>query len=140
MARCAVSSGSRSYAGVMPDKIVLAGIHKNFTTDDGVLPVIANVDLAVADGEFVPIVGPSGCGKTTLLNIIAGFVRPDSGDVKIDGVPRNGPNPRGIVISQRGSVFPWLTVQQNVMFGLHGSQPEKRALADHYAAVVGLKG
>src|SRR5262245_24745627 len=118
MARCAASSGSRSCGGGMPDKIALGGIHKSFTTDDGILPVIGRMDLAVADGEFVAIVGPSGCGKTTLLNIVAGFVHPDGGDVKIDGVPRNGPNPRGIVISQRGSVFPWLTVQQNVMFGL----------------------
>src|SRR5262245_51848060 len=112
----------------MPDKIVLAGVHQSYNTDQGVRTDMSNVDLAVADGEFVASVGPSGCGKTTLLNIIAGFVKADRGEVKIDGVPRNGPNPRGIVISQRGSVFPWLTVQQNVMFGLHGSQPEKRAL------------
>jgi ABC-type nitrate/sulfonate/bicarbonate transport system ATPase subunit len=124
----------------MPDKIVLAGVSKSFATDTGTVPVIAGIDLTVADGEFVAIVGPSGCGKTTLVNIVAGFVQPDRGEVKIDGVPRNGPNPRGIVISQRGSVFPWLTVRQNVMFGLGGSLPEKQALADHYASVVGLKG
>jgi ABC-type nitrate/sulfonate/bicarbonate transport system ATPase subunit len=98
----------------------------------------------VADGEFVAIVGPSGCGKSTLLNIIAGFERPDHGVVRVDGAPLAGPSAKGIVISQHGSVFPWLTVRQNLMFGLsgdsHGSPGERAALADHYAAMVGLKG
>jgi ABC-type nitrate/sulfonate/bicarbonate transport system ATPase subunit len=59
----------------------------------------------------------------------------------VNGVPVHGPSPRGILISQHGSVFPWLTVQQNLMFGLNGrEQAQRRALADHYAALVGLKG
>jgi|SRR5882672_480554 len=124
----------------MPDKIALVDVRKSFPTAKGTLPVIGGVDLTVAEGEFVAIVGPSGCGKTTLLNIVAGFVRPDQGQVTVDGVPRNGPGPDGIVISQRGSVFPWLTVRQNLMFGLNGRRPDKKALADHYAAVVGLTG
>jgi ABC-type nitrate/sulfonate/bicarbonate transport system ATPase subunit len=95
----------------------------------------------VGDGEFVAIVGPSGCGKTTLMNMIVGFVQPDSGTILIDGTPRAEPNAKGILISQQGSIFPWLTVQQNLMFGLN-DQPEatRRDLADHYAAMVGLKG
>jgi ABC-type nitrate/sulfonate/bicarbonate transport system ATPase subunit len=107
------------------------------------LPVIGGVSFSVADGEFVAIVGPSGCGKSTLMNIIAGFERGDEGTVAIDGVPVTGPSPKGIVISQHGSVFPWLTVQQNLMFGLQGEdhgEGGKAALADHYAAMVGLKG
>ena len=75
------------------------------------------------------------------MNIIAGFERPDSGEVRVDGAPLDGPSPKGIVISQHGSVFPWLTVQQNLMFGLNGNgHGDKVALADHYAAMVGLKG
>jgi len=124
----------------MPAKIVLEGIRKSFQTDKGPLQVIGGIDFSVASGEFVAFVGPSGCGKTTLLNIAAGFIRPDHGSVTIDGAPRNGPSPQGIVISQRGSVFPWLTVQQNLMFGLNGRHPDKKALADHYAGVVGLTG
>jgi ABC-type nitrate/sulfonate/bicarbonate transport system ATPase subunit len=117
------------------------GLSKGFTTDQGRLQVIDGVSLDVADGEFVAIVGPSGCGKTTLMNILAGFDRGDAGVVSIDGAARNGPSSKGILISQHGSVFPWLTVQQNLMFGLNGLAPAQKALlADHYAAIVGLKG
>ncbi len=121
-----------------PDKkIVVDAISKSF----GALPVIDRVSLEIRDGEFVAIVGPSGCGKSTLLNIIAGFERPDRGAVRIDGLERIGPSPKGIMISQHGSVFPWLTVQQNLMFGLNGAnRRDKMELADRYTAMVGLKG
>jgi ABC-type nitrate/sulfonate/bicarbonate transport system ATPase subunit len=124
----------------MATKIVVKDITKNYSTAKGPLNVIGDINFTVDDGEFVAIVGPSGCGKTTLLNIIAGFVRPDQGQVAVDGVPRYGPSPKGIVISQQGSVFPWLTVQQNLMFGLNGYHPDKKELADRYASMVGLKG
>jgi ABC-type nitrate/sulfonate/bicarbonate transport system ATPase subunit len=124
----------------MAAKIAVHNISKSYATDKGALHVIGGIDFDVGHGEFVAIVGPSGCGKTTLLNIIAGFDRPDQGSVAIDGVVRNGPSPNGIVISQRGSVFPWLTVQQNLMFGLNGKRRDKKALADHYAAMVRLTG
>src|SRR4051794_11455290 len=118
-------------------KIVVEGISKSF----GALPVIDQVSFDVRDGEFVAIVGPSGCGKSTLLNVIAGFERPDRGAVRIDGAERLGPSPKGIMISQQGSVFPWLTVRQNLMFGLSGAAGhDKRKLADRYAAMVGLEG
>jgi len=125
----------------MPAKIIVKDVKKSFASDKGLLKVVAGVSFTVADGELVAIVGPSGCGKSTLLNIIAGFDRPDHGNVTVDGALRNGPSPKGIAISQHGSVFPWLTVQQNLMFGLNGSgHGNKEALADHYAAMVGLKG
>ncbi len=122
-------------------RIAVAGLRKGFASAKGVLPVIDDVSFDVADGEFVAIVGPSGCGKSTLMNIVAGFERPDHGAVRVDGTPQTGPSAKGIVISQHGSVFPWLTVQQNLMFGLNGDgHGDKVALADHYAAMVGLKG
>ena len=122
-------------------KIAIAGVKKGFDTDAGRLPVVDGFTLSVADGEFVAIVGPSGCGKSTLMNIVSGFEKPDEGSVLIDGAPLRGPSPKGIVISQHGSVFPWLTVRENLMFGLNGKgHGDKAALADHYAAVVGLKG
>jgi ABC-type nitrate/sulfonate/bicarbonate transport system ATPase subunit len=121
----------------MDAKISVNQIKKNFNA----LPVVDGVDFSVADGEFVAIVGPSGCGKSTLMKIVAGFEHPDEGSVAIDGKPMTRPSPKGIVISQHGSVFPWLTVQQNLMFGLNGdNHGDKAALADHYAEMVGLKG
>jgi ABC-type nitrate/sulfonate/bicarbonate transport system ATPase subunit len=122
-------------------KIAVEGISKSFVSTSGALPVVNSVSFNIDDGEFVAMVGPSGCGKSTLLNIIAGFERQDRGTVKIDGVESVGPSPKRITISQHGSVFPWLTVQQNLMFGLNGGgHADKAALADHYAAMVGLKG
>ena len=122
-------------------KIDVNNLRKGFDSDKGALQVVDGVSFQVADGEFVAIVGPSGCGKSTLMKMIAGFVAPDSGQVAIDGVSRNKPGSQGILISQHGSVFPWLTVQQNLMFGLNDhTMSEKIAIADHYAAIVGLKG
>jgi ABC-type nitrate/sulfonate/bicarbonate transport system ATPase subunit len=125
----------------MPVKISVKDLKKSFATDQGPLPVVDGVSFDVADGEFVAVVGPSGCGKSTLMSIIAGFDRPDQGSVVVEGTDRGGPSSKGILISQHGSVFPWLTVRQNLMFGLNGrATDEKEQLADHYAAIVGLKG
>jgi ABC-type nitrate/sulfonate/bicarbonate transport system ATPase subunit len=125
----------------MPTRIRVDGISKSFETEQGTLHVLDDISLEVADGETVAIVGPSGCGKSTLMGILAGFGTPDRGTVSIDGVVQTKPSSRGILISQNGSVFPWLTVQQNLMFGLVGREDdEKKRLADHYAEMVGLKG
>jgi ABC-type nitrate/sulfonate/bicarbonate transport system ATPase subunit len=121
-------------------KIRVQNVRKGFDADKGRLEVIADLDFGVRDGEFVAIVGPSGCGKTTLMNIMAGFLAPDSGAVLVDGKPRLKPNPKGVLITQQGSVFPWLTVKQNLLFGLPDELPNREALADEYAALVGLKG
>lgn len=125
----------------MRTKIEVKNIKKSFGANGTRLPVVDGVDFTVGDGEFVAIVGPSGCGKSTLMNMIAGFIDPDEGAIVIDGAARAKPNPKGILISQHGSVFPWLTVRENLMFGLNGhAQPDKEGLADHYASIVGLKG
>ena len=125
----------------MADKVTVRGLSKAFPTRQGPLPVLEGIDFSVAEGEFVAIVGPSGCGKTTLLNIIAGFERPDRGEVMVDGMPVRGPSPKGIVMSQQGSVFPWLTVRGNLTFGLDGQpEAERRRIADHYITLVGLQG
>src|SRR3954468_1079385 len=116
----------------MPTKISLQGVRKSFATDKGRLEVIDDLNFDVADGEFVAIVGPSGCGKTTLMNIMAGFLASDSGGVHVDGALREGPNRKGIMITQQGSVFPWLTVRQNLLFGLEEQNPERESLAQQY--------
>lgn len=123
----------------MRTKIEVREVAKGFTSEKGHLGVIENISFSVQDGEFVAIVGPSGCGKTTLLNLLAGFIRPDAGAVIVDGAPQLRPTSRGILISQQGSVFPWLTVRENLMFGLNG-HAQSTSMADHYADIVGLKG
>jgi ABC-type nitrate/sulfonate/bicarbonate transport system ATPase subunit len=124
------------------EKIVVEAVTKAFATDGGALSVVDGVSFEVAEGEFVAIVGPSGCGKTTLLHMIAGLERPDAGRILVDGAPVVAASANGILISQHGSVFPWLNVRRNLMFGLNGALApgEKAMLADRYAAMVGLTG
>ena len=124
----------------MPAKISVAGLAKSFARNGSEMRVVDGIDFSVGEGEFVALVGPSGCGKTTLLHIMAGFMQPDSGQVTVDGMPVVGPSPNRILISQQGSVFPWLTVRRNLMFGLRDHPDEAARLADHYAGVVGLAG
>ena len=103
--------------------------------------VLEGVDLGVRRGEFVCIVGPSGCGKTTLLNIIGGFLAPTRGQVLVEGEAVRGPDRRRIFIFQEGGVFPWLTVRDNIGFGLLALRPADRArVVDRYVAMVGLAG
>lgn len=124
----------------MADKIVIQKIEKGFLSGKTKQAVVDGIDLTIKDGEFIALVGPSGCGKSTLMKMIAGFETPDSGSILIDGIERKKSNPNGILISQHGSVFPWLTVQQNLMFGLNDDKIDKVAVANHYAELVGLKG
>src|SRR5450432_586677 len=89
-----------------------------FQSDGKSTPVLDDVNLEVGQGEFLCIVGPSGCGKSTLLSTIAGFLSPTSGEVRIDGEAVSGPDPRRIFVFQERGVFPWLTVEGNIAFGL----------------------
>jgi len=103
--------------------------------------VLEGIDLEVHRGAFVCIVGPSGCGKTTLLNLIAGFVRPTRGELLVQGEPVSGPDPRRVYIFQECGIFPWLTVQDNIGFGLHRlMRPEQKAIVERYVEMVGLVG
>ena len=125
----------------MRSKLEVHDLQKSFESDRGRLAVVKDLSFTVRDGEFVAIVGPSGCGKTTLMNMMAGFVRPDAGSILVNGLHRAKPDSKGILITQHGSVFPWLTVRENLMFGLNGHAPANKAgIADRYAAIVGLKG
>jgi ABC-type nitrate/sulfonate/bicarbonate transport system ATPase subunit len=112
-----------------------------FTRDGKSTPVLEDISLEVADGEFVCLLGPSGCGKSTLLSTMAGFLLPTSGEVKIDGEVVRGPDPRRIFVFQERGVFPWLTVEGNIAFGLfHLTRPERQQRIAHYIKMVGLEG
>jgi NitT/TauT family transport system ATP-binding protein len=103
--------------------------------------VLQKISLEVCEGEFVCILGPSGCGKSTLLNVIGGFLKPAAGGVMIDGEPVNGPDPRRIFVFQERGVFPWLTVEGNIAFGLFRlSRAQRAERIAHYVKLVGLTG
>jgi ABC-type nitrate/sulfonate/bicarbonate transport system ATPase subunit len=103
--------------------------------------VLERVSFEVREGEFVCIVGPSGCGKSTLLNIIAGFLNCTAGEVFVEGSAVAGPDPRRIFVFQENGVFPWLTVHENIEFGLLKKSPVERArIVAHYVDMVGLHG
>ena len=90
----------------------------SFETPKGRLNVVDNVSYAINDGDFIAVIGPSGCGKTTMMSMLAGFQKPTTGKVLFDGAPVAGPGPERGVIFQEYGVFPWLTVKQNIAFGL----------------------
>ena len=122
-------------------KVSIRGLDMTFRVEGKEIPVLENIDLDVREGEFVCILGPSGCGKSTLLNIVGGFLEPTAGTVTIDGERVHGPDPRRIFVFQERGVFPWLTVEGNIGFGL-GKLPagERRRRIDHYVRLVGLTG
>ncbi len=112
-----------------------------FNRDAQSTGVLQDVSLEVGEGEFVCLLGPSGCGKTTLLNILAGFLSPTSGKVTVDGERVTGPDPRRIFVFQERGVFPWLTVEGNVGFGLFRlPAAERERKVAHYIKMVGLEG
>jgi ABC-type nitrate/sulfonate/bicarbonate transport system ATPase subunit len=105
------------------------------------ISVLENINLAVADSEFVCLLGPSGCGKSTLLNTMAGFISPTRGEVRVDNKIVQGPDPRRIFVFQERGVFPWLTVEGNIAFGLANlTREERERRIAHYVQMVGLQG
>ncbi|HSB46810.1 MAG TPA: ABC transporter ATP-binding protein [Candidatus Bilamarchaeum sp.] len=123
-------------------KIRLEGVCKEFAMRNGTLTALEGIDLEVHEGEFLCIVGPSGCGKSTLLNIIAGLVKPDRGRVLVGGKEVAGPGPDRVVMFQESALFPWLSVIQNVEFGLRMkggfSKEETRERAKKHLKMVRL--
>ena len=118
-------------------KVRFSHINHSFAS----MHVLEDVSLDVKEGEFVCLLGPSGCGKSTLLNIVGGFLTPSSGEVTIDGERVTEPDPRRIFVFQERGVFPWLTVEENIGFGLFRlSDSEKRERIAHYVQLVGLQG
>jgi NitT/TauT family transport system ATP-binding protein len=122
-------------------KVRIRNVSMTFPSKHGPVKVLDDVSLDVREGEFVCFLGPSGCGKSTLLNIVGGFLRPDGGEALIDGQPIDGPDPRRIFVFQERGVFPWLTVEGNVGFGLQALPAEERTRrVAHYIDLVGLGG
>ena len=114
-----------------------------FQTDSGPLRVVDRISLTVHENEFIAIVGPSGCGKTTLMNIAAGFVKPSAGRATLDGKIIEGPGrDRGVIFQEYG-VFPWLSVKDNILFGLRLRSSrvpasEREQVCGRYLELMGL--
>lgn len=103
---------------------------------------LQNVSLDIGGGELMSVLGPSGCGKTTLLNIVAGFLAPTSGDIILNGAKVHGPGPERGMVFQQGALFEWMNVRENVAFGPNmKGMPRKESdgIVDHLLEVVGLR-
>jgi len=125
--------------------ITLDAVCKVFPGHRGAPPTTAleAVSTTVRDGEFVTVVGPSGCGKTTLLHLVAGFEQPSGGRILRDGEPIRAPGRDRAVVFQRAALFPWLTVEQNVAFGLtlrYGPRGVDRRRVQEMIEIMGLSG
>jgi len=124
-------------------EIALHQVHYAYETKGQTVPVLENVNITIAPGEFVCILGKSGCGKTTLLRLIAGLQLPQQGSIRIDGEIVSAPGTDRAVVFQNYALFPWMTAQKNVQFGIrqakkHLSRMECRRLAEEYLEQVGM--
>ena len=126
---------------MMQQKIVFNNVTRRFYLRDNTFVALDRFSLDVADGEFITVVGPSGCGKSTALNIAAGLLAPSDGEVLVDGHTVEGPGPERGMIFQQYALFPWLTVRENVEFGLRvKGEPaaRRREKASYFIDLVGL--
>jgi len=129
--------------GIRAKRAQFEHVSLSFDTPKGRLNVVEDVNYDINDGDFIAVIGPSGCGKTTMMSMLAGFQKPTTGNVLFDGAPVKGPGPERGVIFQEYGVFPWLTVKQNIAFGLnlkanHVPASERDEICDHYLELMGL--
>ena len=122
-------------------ELEINNLNKSFPTKDGELLVLENINMKVYKNEFACIVGASGCGKSTLLNIIAGLNQQTSGEILLEGRPVNGPGADRGMVFQNYTLYPWLTVAENIEFGLKLKgipSLERKEQVNHYIEIVGL--
>jgi NitT/TauT family transport system ATP-binding protein len=142
--RRAASDPFREHAPVRAGevKISLQGVSRNYAGEQGAhIVALQDISLDVRSGEFLCIVGPSGCGKSTLLHLIAGLDKPSGGEILLNGQRVSSPGPDRILIFQDHGLFPWLTVRQNVEFGLRMKGTPKQELRErsrHFLQLVQL--
>lgn len=118
-------------------------VSKIYPTPTGEYVVLKDVNLAIAEGEFICLIGHSGCGKSTLLNMVGGFSKPSIGEVTVNGKLITKPGPERMVVFQGYALLPWLTVYENVHLAVDSVYPnlsksEKNDIVRHHLAMVGL--
>jgi NitT/TauT family transport system ATP-binding protein len=132
---------SKPDPGLRKTILEINNIGKVFRVNGTFLAVLAGIDFSVKKGELICILGRSGCGKSTLLKLFAGFLTPSSGEILLNGKPVSAPGTDRCVIFQEDTLFPWLTVQENIAFGLKGRTKNKKGIqeeVDRFLALVGL--
>ena len=107
--------------------------------------VLNDISLEIRDGEFVCLIGPSGCGKSTLISLIAGYLEPTSGSIRVDGSTVSGPGPERVMVFQTPSLFPWCSVTENIAFGMklgtnQARYPDVTGKVKELTKLVGLEG
>jgi len=123
--------------------LTVRGVERRFESSTGSTLALQATDLDVAENDFVTILGPSGCGKSTLLRIVAGLDHPTAGEVRLDGRPVRGPGADRGMVFQSYTLFPWLSVLDNVCFGLRErglARAQQVEIAQGFIAKVGLNG
>ena len=116
-------------------------LRKVFHINESSLTVLDGIDFSVNKGEMICILGRSGCGKSTLLKMLAGFLSPSSGEILLNGKPVADPGPDRCVVFQEDTLFPWLTVKENIAFGLKGRTRDKKTFdeeVERFLSLVGL--
>ena len=127
----------------MVGEIKIENVSKSFTNPDGsVVNALNGVNITIEPGAFISLIGPSGCGKTTLLRAIAGLGLADEGTVFLDGEPVKGPGHERGFAFQQANLYPWLSIENNIAFGLRarGIYKEKKEDVKEYIDMVGLNG
>lgn len=116
-------------------------VTKSFAKTDSneITHALEEVNLTIQPGEFVSIVGTSGCGKSTILRLIAGLIRPTTGEIRLGGKPIVGAGPDRGMVFQKATLFPWLTVEKNVSFSLRMQKKQDKELVEHMLKMVGLE-
>jgi NitT/TauT family transport system ATP-binding protein len=124
-----------------PTHIQVRGVNKVFQTGDKEVVALRDINLDIAQGQFVCLLGPSGCGKSTLLNAVAGFSLPSSGSITVSGQTITGPGPDRGMVFQEYALFPWMTVESNIAFGLeikHMAASDIQRRVDALLSMLGL--
>ncbi len=123
--------------------IVVQGVSKFFGSGPEAVTALKDVTLTFGKEEFVCLLGPSGCGKTTLLNMLAGFEKPSSGELRAFGTPISAPGADRTMVFQEYALIPWLTIRQNIEYGLKRKglpRGERERISSHYISLIDLRG